>query len=202
MTTIIYRVKLKSKAEMRVSKEDKAESHRQIVAQAARLVRERGIDGTSVGDVMGEAGLTHGGFYRHFPDKQALLVEAFDSAVDQSVGRLDARLAAAPAGAAVDDFVAFYLSADHAANPGLGCPLAALGGEVARAPAALKKRYGAGVERMAAGLAKGRTGTPAARRTKAMRELAAMVGALILARASDPETANDILTACRKEIKR
>lgn len=202
MTAIIYRVKLKSMEKMRVSKAEKDASHRQIVAEAARLIRERGVDGTSVGDVMGAAGLTHGGFYRHFADKQALLAEAFDSAVEQSVGRLDERLAAAPAAAALADFQAFYLSPGHVANPGIGCPLAALGSEAARAPATLRAHYGAGVERMAAGLAKGKTGTPAVRRAKAMRELAAMVGALILARASDPETASEILAACNTGAER
>ena len=57
---------------MRMSKDEKERSHQRIVASAARLFRERGLEGASVGDVMAAAGMTHGGFYKHFDSKDAL----------------------------------------------------------------------------------------------------------------------------------
>jgi len=65
---------------MRVSREEMEKSHARIVAGAARLLRERGIENTSVADVMNDAGLTHGGFYRHFKTKDDLLIAALDKA--------------------------------------------------------------------------------------------------------------------------
>jgi TetR/AcrR family transcriptional repressor of nem operon len=191
---------------MRVSREEKARSRARIVAAAARLVRERGLEGTGVADVMRDAGLTHGGFYRHFDDKDALVAAALEASFDDILARLDATPAdgaaagratpdgAAPVGA---DFRAFYLSEAHVERPGIGCPVAALGGEVARGAAALRAAFGAGVRRMIAALARGIPGSaPDARAT---RELAMLVGALIIARASDPATARAVLAACRAD---
>ena len=193
---------------MRVSREEKARSHARIVAAAARLVRERGIENAGVADVMREAGLTHGGFYRHFDDKDALVAAALELAFDEILARLGAPPADdAPAnGAAANDaaqagadFRAFYLSEGHLERPGLGCPVAALGGEVARGPAALRTAFGAGVRRMIAALARGTPGTTPDARARASRELAMLVGALMIARASDPVTAREVLAACRAD---
>ena len=181
---------------MRVSRERKDQSHERIVAGAARLLRERGLEGASVGEVMQEAGLTHGGFYKHFGSKEALAAEALGAAFDQMVSHLQPRLESGEADAAVADFRAFYLSQGHVDQPGIGCPVAALGGEVGRGSEPLKRAFGAGVNRMAAALARGIKGSARARREGAMRELALLVGALVIARASDPETARDVLAAC------
>ena len=61
---------------MRRTKEEAAETKAQIIACAAKLFRENGIARTSVADVMQAAGLTHGGFYRHFGSKDELLLAA------------------------------------------------------------------------------------------------------------------------------
>ena len=182
---------------MRMSQEEKDRSHGRIVAGAARLMRERGIEGASVADVMRDAGLTHGGFYRHFGTKEAMLAVALQSAFDQTVAELDRRLGEQAPAAAVDDFHAFYLSQGHLERPGIGCPVAAVGVDVGRGPAALKSTFGQGVRRMVAALAKGMRGSAEARRASAMRELAMLVGALVVARASDPNTASEVLLACQ-----
>ncbi len=182
---------------MRVSQAEKDKSHARIVAGAARLMRERGIEGASVADVMTHAGLTHGGFYRHFNDKEALLTAALESAFDEVMRDRTPAMDDADKGAGVERFRAFYLSEGHRNNPGIGCPVAALGAEVARGSVALKAAFGAGVNRMAKALERGMKGAPAARRAKALRELAMLAGAVMIARASDPETAADVLAACR-----
>jgi len=70
---------------MRYSKEHKAETHARIVKKASVRLRERGAHGIGVADLMKEAGLTHGGFYAHFDSREALVVEAFDYAMDRSM---------------------------------------------------------------------------------------------------------------------
>lgn len=186
---------------MRVSQEEMEESHKRIVQGAARLLRERGIEGASVADVMSEAGLTHGGFYRHFKTKEALVAAALRSAFEQLASALEARFDKYEPEAAVADYRADYLSKLHVEKPGIGCPIAALGGEVARGSDTLKIAFGAGVNRLIATLARGMKGAAQERRVGAARELAMLVGAVVIARASDPEAARAVLSACRRDSK-
>jgi TetR/AcrR family transcriptional repressor of nem operon len=55
------------------------------------------------------------------------------------------------------------------------------------------------VTRAVALLAEAQDGTQTQKRAAAMRELAMLVGAVVIARASDPETARAMLAACRVE---
>src|ERR1700761_2429239 len=109
----------------------KEETHARIVDSAARMLRKSGYDGVSVADIMREAGLTHGGFYAHFADRDALVIEAMQTATEQSAKVLDG----APD---VETIVARYLTDVHVKKPELGCALAALGTETRRQPAAVK----------------------------------------------------------------
>lgn len=186
---------------MRVSQEEKDRSHGRIVESAARLVRERGIDSTSVADVMGDAGMTHGGFYRHFDTKEALLAAALDSAFDQILSLLETQPDDDKPQASVPEYQAHYLSQAHVDAPGMGCPIASLGADVARSSDALKSVFGAGVERTIATLAKDKSGPKTERRALAAQELALMVGAVTLARAADPATARIVLEACRAALQ-
>ena len=183
---------------MRVSQAEKDRSHARIVETAARLIRERGPETTSVSDVMSGAGLTHGGFYRHFETKDALVAEAIRATFDGITGALEERTAAVGAKDAAQDYLAHYLSDEHLANPGLGCPVPTLGGEVARAPDALKAEFGASFNRSLTALARGAPGEGKAARAAATRALAMRVGAILIARASDPATAREVLEACRQ----
>jgi TetR/AcrR family transcriptional repressor of nem operon len=182
---------------MRRSREAKAETHDAIVDKASRLFRERGVEGTSVGDVMAEAGLTHGGFYRHFENKEALVAATVRSAFDGIAQAVEARAEAVGVGAAVADYLDFYLSPEHLAHPGLGCPAPPLAGEIARGSDALKAEFGAGFDRVARVLAEGLPASETSRRELALRELAMRVGAVLIARASHPEIATEVLSACK-----
>ena len=177
---------------MRMSQEEKGKSRTRIVASAARLIRERGLDGASVAEVMKDAGLTHGGFYKHFDTKDGLVETALESAFSELVSCLSG----GDAEQALATFRARYLSREHMERPSLGCPVAALGSETARGSASLKRAFGAGVRRMVDALSRGRTGSPGARRTAALREFSLLVGAMVIARASDPELADEVLSAC------
>ena len=111
---------------------------------------------------------------------------------------LDRQLEEDATEAAVADFHAFYLSQDHADQPGIGCPVAAVGADIGRGSAALKTAFGTGVDRMVEALAKGMKGSAQAKRAAALRELATLAGALVIAPASDPDTARDMLSACKR----
>ena len=176
---------------MRASQADKAKSRERIVASAARLMRERGLDGASVNDVMRDAGLTHGGFYRHFPDKDGLAAAAITAAFDAFIEAPHDILGAKGA----KTFTDVYLSELHVDNPSHGCPIPALAADVARASAPLKAAFGDGISRIAARLAAERPGEDAD--TAALQHLAMLVGAVLIARASDAKTAARVLAAVR-----
>lgn len=184
---------------MRVSRQEKDRSHKRIVEGAARLFRKRGIETTSVGDAMTEAGLTHGGFYRHFETKEALVAAAIRSAFEEIADAIDAEAEKRTPRAAVAEYLAHYLSDGHVQHPELGCPAAALGGDVARGSDDLKREFGAGFNRVIAAIAKGCRGSEREKRDAAIREIAVRAGAVMLARASDPETAQAVLAACRRK---
>lgn len=182
---------------MRMSQEEKEKSRARIVASASRLFRERGLDGASVADVMNDAGMTHGGFYKHFDSKDALVESALESAFSEFVSGLSQ----CDAEQAFATYRALYLSDGHRAQPGIGCPVAALGTEIARGSLLLKRAFGAGVRRMVEAVAVTRKGSATARRAAALRELSTLVGAMVIARASDPELADEVLNACGRETR-
>lgn len=181
---------------MRVSQQEMAKNHKRIVDEATRLMREQGIERPSVADLMKAAGLTHGGFYRHFPTKDALVEAALAAAIDEFSTDLERRFENAPPDAALASYRASYLSGYHAAHPQAGCPLAALGGDVTRGGEGLKQVYGSGFARAAAALMPAMPGDGAAQRQAAIREMVMLIGAVIIARASDAQTAAEVLQAC------
>src|SRR3954447_22844545 len=109
----------------RSSRKDTEKHRQQVIDGAATLVRERGVDGVNVGQLMGEAGLTHGGFYRHFASKDELVALALEKAlVDQREW---------VAGRSERELIEWYLSPEHRDDPAHGCTMGALGSEIARA---------------------------------------------------------------------
>ena len=181
---------------MRMSQEEKERSYVRIVASAAKLIRQHGMEGASVNDVMRDAGMTHGGFYKHFDSKEELVSAALDKAFAEIVDLLGPEPPEGDEVARATGFRSFYLSDEHVASPSLGCPVAALSGDVARASAPMKMRFGAGVRRIVTLLARGDSGSQRVRRARAARQLAMMAGAVMIARASDDETARQVLAAC------
>ncbi len=181
---------------MRVSQAEKERSRDRIVTSAARLLRERGVDGASVADVMSDAGLTHGGFYRHFETKDALVAAALDQAFDQFISTVSRGALTPDPQAAVAGFMKTYLSEGHVAHPGQGCPIPALAADVGRSSPLVQERFSAGVRRMVAAIGHAMPGDDEARRSAAWRQLAMMAGAVMMARTADSPTAAEILTAC------
>lgn len=109
-------------------------THDRIVETAARALRAGGFAGIGVADVMKQAGLTHGGFYAHFPSREVLLAEALDRAGQDSRERMQRSIQAGEA-RGVGRFRALvesYLSERHLKSPESGCPVAALASEMPR----------------------------------------------------------------------
>jgi TetR/AcrR family transcriptional regulator, transcriptional repressor for nem operon len=123
---------------MRYGPEHKAEIHQKIVRDAARRVRAEGITGTAVSAVMRDAGLTHGGFYKHFESKDELLMESLSEAFREIADRLVQVAEKSQPGTAWQAIVKTYLSPEHCDRAECGCPLASLAPELARADKAMK----------------------------------------------------------------
>lgn len=118
----------------RVSQEKAAEHRQQIIHAASLLFREKGMQNVSVQEIMGAVGLTHGGFYRQFESKEALLPEATREAYQNMkhlLTHLDQQHPSDP-DASRADFLKFYLSEKHRDEPATGCPTAGLVTEIAR----------------------------------------------------------------------
>jgi TetR/AcrR family transcriptional repressor of nem operon len=123
---------------MRYRPEHKAEIHQKILNDASRRVRAEGLTGAAVSAVMRDAGLTHGGFYKHFGSKDELLLESLSAAFREMAERLASAAEEATPGTAWKTVVKAYLSPEHCDHPDRGCPLASLAPELARADESMK----------------------------------------------------------------
>ena len=180
----------------------KEATHERIVATAARAIRRSGYDGTSVADIMKEAGLTHGGFYAHFPSREAMLAEAADRAGAEAVA-LSTRVAdAAPPDQGLKALLGAYLSKEHLKHPEMGCPVAALGSEMPRQAAAVRKAATRRIKEMIDVIARQSPdwGQPGAHQ-QALMTAATMVGTLVMARAvDDPKLSDALLEAALNHL--
>src|SRR6185312_5543643 len=173
----------------RTSRAEAARHREEVVAATSRLLRERGAAGMSVQDLMGAAGLTHGGFYKHFSSKDELLGVAATTAFGELLALLDQFSDDLPdRSEARNALLRHYLSPEHRDTPGTGCANTALSADAARAPAdsPLRASYAVGVEetlKRMTGIEDAPGDGPEARQ-RAIVDLATMVGALMLARAT------------------
>jgi TetR/AcrR family transcriptional repressor of nem operon len=191
----------------RVSKAQAEANHQAIEAAASRLFRERGIAAVTVADVMAEAGMTHGGFYAHYESKDALAASACEAAFAFAAEKWRRRIDAAETPAAARDAIAEgYLKAPHCDPSVATCPTATLVTDVARATQGhpIHRAYLDGVKQQIDTLARLQsTGSRAADRAQACVQLATMIGALLLARATSGDPISDeIVSAARAHLLR
>jgi TetR/AcrR family transcriptional repressor of nem operon len=185
------------------SRAEKADTHTRIVNIASRKLREDGLAGIGVADVMEEAGLTVGGFYKHFDSRDALIREALAAACGAWQARADAADEGGPP-ISFKSLVDEYLSPRHRDNPGAGCPVAAVAAEVARGDARTRAQFSARLVQninLLTGLIDAKDTRTACH--KAIAAYAAMVGAIIMARvANDEAVSREILTAVADQLLR
>jgi TetR/AcrR family transcriptional repressor of nem operon len=184
------------------SQADKAQTHERIVAIASRRLRERGLEGIGVADVMEEAGLTVGGFYKHFDSREALVVEALAA----SFGTWQSQIGAPTTGGeklTIEKLIGNYLSNDHRDNPGKGCAISALAADLARSSPTTRKQCTEQVQHnldLVAGLLE--IGDDASKRARAIFAFSVMVGAVSLARAvCDKALSDEILATAATRLK-
>ncbi|MGF6767912.1 TetR/AcrR family transcriptional repressor of nem operon [Paraburkholderia sp. GAS199] len=181
---------------MGYSQADKAETHQRIIDVASRRFRELGLDGISVADIMKEAGLTVGGFYKHFASRDDLVVEALAAACEEME---DSAFLAQPT---LKKSIQTYLSEAHRDGVESGCPLSLLVNDTARSTDDAREVYTERLEKSLAAI-EGQMPeeTEGNLRAKAMLIYSAYVGAMGLSRAvSDPKLSRQILTAVAAEL--
>jgi TetR/AcrR family transcriptional repressor of nem operon len=187
---------------MRYSKDHKLETHARIVKKASIRLREKGAHGIGVADLMKEAGLTHGGFYAHFQSREALVIEAFNFAIDRSIERWRKLAAEIPPQQRLAAIVEAYLTPTHRDDPGHGCAIPALGADIARESPKTRKAFAAKLDAMLEMLADQVPGScRTTARQQAMALLATMMGTLVMARvAGSSELSDEILAAGRAAV--
>lgn len=187
------------------SREQKAKNHQRIVALASRKFREKGLAGIGLAALMKRAGLTVGGFYKHFASRDTLVAEAMRAALAGHRAKLSASALAVPQ-RNYESVVDQYLSKSHRDNPATGCPLGALAGEIARSDKQTRSIVTDEARRSINALAdllreRGETDLPAAR-SRAILAYCALIGAITMARAvSDPHLSAEILKTVAQRLK-
>ena len=180
---------------MGYSKRDKAETHARIVKVAAKRFRERGLDGIGVADVMKEAGVTVGGFYKHFGSRDELVVEALATAFkDLDVWEEHTEDMA--------QLLHNYLTEAHRDARGTGCAMGALLGDMTRGSKSARALYTERVKRSVAFFSAFLPSSPRSdKRARALLILSALLGAINLSRAvSDPDLSREILYGVRDQL--
>jgi len=184
---------------MRYSTEHKQETRERIVLTASRHLRRRGGKGVGIADLMSNLDLTHGGFYKHFDSKQQLLAEAIAKAFDETEARFTEAVSKAKPGTELKTLIENYLSLEHCANPGEGCPMAALASEIGRFPRAVRTEIDRAIKRRVKRTARFLPGaTEKERERNCMALLSGLIGTVNVARALvDPEARKAVLEASK-----
>jgi TetR/AcrR family transcriptional regulator, transcriptional repressor for nem operon len=183
---------------LRKSKLETAQTREAIVTAAADLIRRTGIAEASLADMMAAAGLTHGGFYRHFRNKEHLVSEALSAAGENAVATVGRKMAKGGLNVAVDG----YLSTSHRDSRTPICPFAALGSELARSGKETKAAMTEVLEKLFVTLA-GDAPNREQARGDAIVALSTMIGAMTLARVvADSDLSSEILDRAKEHLHR
>lgn len=179
----------------------KEATHERIIDAAARAIRRSGYSGTGVADIMKDAGLTHGGFYAHFPSREAMLAEAADRAGGESVAMMQRIAASLPPEQVLPAMMQAYLSKEHVESIETGCATAALGSEMPRQAPEVRRAATRRIKEMIDLVSRQSPdwGQPGAHE-RALVTVATMVGTLVLARAVDDSKLSHAL--CKAALKR
>lgn len=188
---------------MRYSSEHKAQTRDRVLKEAAAVLRASGPDRLGVAEVMNRAGLTHGGFYAHFANRDELLSEAVGYMFRDRYEHFFSDGETAEPRVALQRFVDNYLSARHCKARDTGCPIPILAGELHRLPAKAQGRFDQAVNRLTQGVAVllDRMGVEGAQ-ARAASAVAEMVGAVAIARTlASPVAAGELLLAAKASVE-
>lgn len=183
---------------MKVTKEQSELNRLALLDAAARLFKQRGIDGVGVADISKEAGLTHGALYKHFADKQDLAAQAFAHSFrkgfDKTSHPKDGR---APT---LATYLDSYLSRRVRDDPSAGCPVVTAACDTGRQSAAVSQSYTAGFLELRDAL----QAVMGDDEAQATLTVAALIGAMAISRGvakTDRALADDVLKLVRERIE-
>ena len=199
---------------MGVSREQAAENRRAIVAAAARLFRERGVEAVGLSELMKHAGFTQGGFYNHFESKGDLVAEVVASAIAEGIAEF-AKLARTPvheSTTALRRYINWYLSQAHRDDIDQGCPVTGFAGDAPRLGAEAQSHFAGGLDDLITILAgliaeSGSLAATGERRTlrgRAISLFCELLGALVLSRSvalAAPALSNEILENVHRHVR-
>lgn len=189
---------------MRVSRVQSQETERRIVRVAHDLFSRFGFDGVGIATIMKAAGLTQGGFYCHFADKDDLITQASKLGFELELQTWNS----VAAGEKVEKLYALidhYLPEVNELEQSRNCPLVCLVGDAARAPKSVAAVFSSGMDSYLEFLdsevfhEQGKHGSDSG-----LQLLSQLVGAAILSRSvskSSPELARRILAANRAQLR-
>jgi TetR/AcrR family transcriptional regulator, transcriptional repressor for nem operon len=176
---------------MRYSAQHKAKTHERVLKKAAEQMCRRGVQGTGIASLMGKVGLTHGGFYAHFPDKNALIAEATAPMLEEAVAEVIAAAEAAPKDKKVRAIVNTYLSTQHRDSREM-CPISGLAGEMGRQSETVRNAYTRAIEDRLKLIARFFPGAnEQERRDRARLMMSGMAGTMMIARVITNRKASD-----------
>ena len=176
---------------MRYSAQHKAKTHERVLKKAAEQMRRRGVQGTGIASLVGKVGLTHGGFYAHFPDKNALIAEATGPMLEEGFAGVIAAAETAPEGKKVRAMIDTYLSMQHRDSREV-CPVAGLAGEMARQSERVRNAYTGSIEDRLKLIARFFPGAnEQERRDRARLMISGMAGTMMIAKAITDRKASD-----------
>ena len=186
---------------MRVSRIQAEKNRQTVIDVASRLFREHGFDGIGLKDLMENAGLTQGAFYKQFTSKDDLAAQASRRALESALRRWSAAAAAHPRDP-LGAVIAFYLSIGHCAERMDGCPVVALGSDAARQGADVKASFEGGIREYLELLGRWvNNGDGKKPGSKTMAILSTMVGAVLLSRAvNDKQLSKRFLQAAAESV--
>ena len=168
---------------MRYPAQHKQQTRQRIVRAAARGFRSRGTEGATIGTLMRDLRLTHGGFYRHFDSKEELLIEALGESLKEFSLKMLSAIEHVPPGSELKALINAYLDIQHSDDVAGGCPFAALATEIARRPPKTRAAFFRTPKNHIAEAAKFMPGaTEDERERKALVLFSGMAGTLNLAR--------------------
>jgi AcrR family transcriptional regulator len=168
--------------------EHKQTTRTRIIKSARRLFNKRGFADVTIDEIMSEAGLTHGGFYKHFPAKEDLysvaVLEFIRSETPEpwQQKHIDPKAEGLPLARMILDA---YLSRDHYDEREASCPMIALPSDVARNNPVVKAAFREVLEMMASAFAPQLPPSELSSRQRALALVALAVGGMVLARAVD-----------------
>lgn len=102
------------------------DTRQSMVLAAVELLRERGVDGVTLDDVLSRSGAPRGSIYHHFPSGRAQIIDEAAQLSGDAISRLISNAAHSGPAAVVDAVTAFWRKLLRQSNFAAGCPVVSI----------------------------------------------------------------------------